>query len=54
MARGSWHFKDFCYIFLPNRDDDQKKVLPSERGTPGTVPCGKPGPGYGITSSQKA
>ena len=30
-----------------------KKVLPTERGAPGTVPCGKSGPGYCITFIQR-
>ena len=30
---GSWHFRDFCNIFLPNRSEDQKKkILLLERG----------------------
>ena len=28
---------DFCNIFLPNTGKDQKNVLRSERGAPGTV-----------------
>ena len=32
IARGPWYFGDFCNIFLPNIDEDQKKVFPSERG----------------------
>ena len=35
---GPWHFGDFRDIFLPNTGEDQIKVLPSERGAPGTVP----------------
>ena len=27
-----WYFGDFRNIFLPNAGEDQKKVLPSERG----------------------
>ena len=30
-----WHFGDFRCIFLPNIGENQKKVLPSKRGTPG-------------------
>ena len=25
IAQGSWHFGDFCNIFLPNIGEDQKK-----------------------------
>ena len=32
IARGPWYFGDFCNIFLPNIDEDQKKVLKSESG----------------------
>ena len=32
IARGLWHFGDFCNIFMPNIGEDQKEVLPSERG----------------------
>ena len=46
IARGPWCFEDFRNIFLPNISEDQKKVLPSERGAPGTVPFGKSVPGY--------
>ena len=42
IARGLWYF-------LPNIDEDQKKVLPFERGAPGTMPYGKSGPSYCIT-----
>ena len=31
IARGSLHFEDFRYIFLPNVGEGQKKALPSER-----------------------
>ena len=34
----------FCQILVTS-----KKVLPSERGTPGTVPYGELEPGYCIT-----
>ena len=44
IARGPWHFGDYRNIFLPNIGEDQKKVLPSERGAPGTVPRGKSAP----------
>ena len=47
---GPWHFGDFRYIFLPNRGEDQKKVLPSERGDLALCHlCGKSIPGYCIT-----
>ena len=39
----------FSDIFLPNIGEDQKKVLPSERGAARTLPYGKSGPGYYIT-----
>ena len=41
--------KKFSNIFLPNIGEDQKKVLPSERGAPRTLPYGKSGPGYFVT-----
>ena len=44
---------DFCYNFLPNVSEDQKKVLPSEREAPVTVPYGKSGFGYCITFIKK-
>ena len=47
--QGLWHVGDFRNIFLPNIGENQKKVFPSERGTPGTVTYGKSGPGYCIT-----
>ena len=37
---------DFCNIFLPNTGKDQKNVLRSKRGAPGTVPYVKSDPGY--------
>ena len=43
------YFWDFCNIFLPNIDEDQINVLPSERGAPDTVPYGNSGLGYCIT-----
>ena len=47
IAWGFWHFENFCNMFLPNTNKDQKKVLSSERRAPGTVSyCGKYGPGY--------
>ena len=49
IARDPWPFEDFCNIFLPNIGEDQKKILTSERGAPGTVPHGKSSPGYCIT-----
>ena len=51
IARGPWHFADFCNIFLINIGVDQKKVSPSEFGAliAGAVPYyGKPGPSYCI------
>ena len=53
IARGPWHFGDFRNMFLPNRGEDQKKVLPFESETPGNVPYGKSGPGYSITFIKK-
>ena len=44
---------DFCNILLPNTGEDQKKVLPSKRGAPGTVPYVKSVPGYCITFMKK-
>ena len=32
IARGPWHLRDFCNIFLPNISENQKKVLLSDRG----------------------
>ena len=49
IARGPWHFEDFRNIFLPNIGEDQNKLLPFKRGTFGTAPCSKSGPGYCIT-----
>ena len=37
-AQGPSFFENYCNIFLPNIGEDQKKVLPPERGAPGTVP----------------
>ena len=48
-ALGPWYFGDFRNIFQPNVGEDQKKVLPSERGAYGTVPYGKSVSGYRIT-----
>ena len=36
--RSSW---DICCIFLANKGEDQKKVVPSKRRVTGTVPYGK-------------
>ena len=44
---------DFRNIFLPNTGKDQKNVLRSERGAPGTVPYVKSDPGYCITFIQR-
>ena len=47
---GPWHCGDFRYIFLPKIGEDQKRVLPSEGGTPCNVPYyGKSRPSYCIT-----
>ena len=40
IARGPWHFGDFCNIFVPNRSEDQKKSDHLSAG-PGTVPYAK-------------
>ena len=48
IARGPWHFMDFCNIFLPNISEDQKNPSIWGRG-PGTEPYGKYGAGYCIT-----
>ena len=40
----------FCDTFLLNIGKGQNKVLPSKHGAPGTLPRGKSGPGYCITS----
>ena len=44
---------DFRNIFLPNAGKDQKNVLRSERGAPGTGPYVKFDPGYCITLMQR-
>ena len=44
--RALWEFRN---IFLPNTGEDQKKILPSERGAPCTVSYGKSVTGYYIT-----
>ena len=49
IARDFWYFGNYCNIFLPNIGEDQKKVLPSERRAPGTVPHCRPGPGHCVT-----
>ena len=38
IALGPWYFGDYRNIFQPYIVEDQKKVLPSKRGTFGTVP----------------
>ena len=48
IARGPWHVRDFCNIFLPNISEDQKSPTIWTRG-PGTVPYGKYGASYCIT-----
>ena len=47
QCTGPLVFWGYYNIFLPNIDP--KKVLPPERGAPGTVPYGKFGPGICIT-----
>ena len=51
IAWGPWHFGDFRKIFLPNIDEDQKKVSPCWAGhLAAIVPYyGKSGPNYCIT-----
>ena len=48
IARGSWYFGDFRYLFLPNIGEDQKCRTIWARG-PSAVPYGKSSPGYRIT-----
>ena len=48
IARGPWHFGDFCNIFQPNASEDQKKSYYLSAG-PGTVPYAKYDGGYCIT-----
>ena len=48
IARGPWHLGDFCDIFLPNVNEDQKKSCHLSAG-PGAVPYGKYEAGYSIT-----
>ena len=48
---GRWHLGDFRNISC--RSENQNEVLPFERGTPGTEPHGKSGPGYCITFIQR-
>ena len=45
FARSPWYFGDYRSIFLPNMDEETKKILPSERGASSTVPYGKSSPG---------
>ena len=40
IARGLWHLKDFCNIFLLNINQDQKNPTVGGQG-PGTEPYGK-------------
>ena len=49
-ARGPCHFGDFRNIFLSNIGEDQKNVLPSERGTRGTVHIVNPTPVIALRS----
>ena len=48
IVRGPWHLGDFCDIFLPNINEDQKSPTIWGQG-PGTEPYGKYGAGYCIT-----
>ena len=50
IAQGSRHLGDFCNIFLPNINEDQKKTYYLRAGPqgPGTKPYGKYGAGYCI------
>ena len=34
IALSPWYFEVYCNIFLPNIDEDQKKVSPAECGAP--------------------
>ena len=45
IAQYLWHYGGFCNIFWENTGEDQKKILTSEYGTPGTVPYNKSDPG---------
>ena len=47
IARDRLYFVDYCNIFLPNIDEDQKS-LTIERGAPSIVPYDKSGPDYCI------
>ena len=44
IARGPWHLRDFCNIFLPNVNETKKSPTIWGRG-PGTEPYGKYGAG---------
>ena len=48
IARGPWHLENFCNIYLPNVNEDQKSPTIWALG-PGTVPYGKYGADYCIT-----
>ena len=48
IARGPRHLENFCNIFLPNVNEDQKSSTIWALG-PGTLPYGKYGAGYCIT-----
>ena len=49
IARCLLHLGDFCNIFLPNINEDQKSLTIWGRA-PGAVQYGKSGAGYFITS----
>ena len=37
IAMGPWYFGNYRNIFPPNIGEEQKKFLPSKRGSPGSV-----------------
>ena len=45
----SWHFGDFCDIFLPNISEGQKKSYHLSTGPRHSAIYGKSGPGYCIS-----
>ena len=47
IARGLWHLGHFCYIFLPNINEDQKKSFKGRALA--LEPYSKYGAGYCIT-----
>ena len=52
IAWGPWHLRDFCNIFLPNINEDQKSPTIRGQGL-GTEPYGKYGAGYIIAIRKK-